>query len=89
MEPKKGKYLIYLGIAIILLGAYLLIFDWMVSLLSVLFGLWTSIKGYRILNGHQPYLIRKQKEMEEKELVEQKETHPLYHMKNDGKNKTD
>lgn len=82
MKPKQGKYLLYIGIALVVLGLSLIPFDGFVAIISVLFGLSTGIKGYGITKGRQPYLVRKQQERDQKEREEQRQTHPFDHMKN-------
>lgn len=85
MKPKQGKYLLAIGIALVVLGLSLLPFDAFVAIISILFGLSTGIKGYGISKGRQPYLVRKQQKRDEKEREEQKNTHPLDHMKHKKK----
>lgn len=81
MKPRQGKYLFYIGLALVILGATLWPFDALVSILSVLFGLWTAVKGYGVMKGRQPYLLRKHQEQEIKELEEEKSVHPFDRMK--------
>jgi uncharacterized membrane protein len=77
MKPKQGKYLFIIGIILILAGLYLLTFDELVAGISLIFGLWTAIKGYRVSRGIQPYLVRKHQEKEAQQLKEFRELNPF------------
>lgn len=62
MEIKNWKIILGIGVLLIVLGFYVLTFDFFVGILAIGFGGWNTFKGIRIMKGHQPYLIRKYNE---------------------------
>lgn len=68
MNEKQGKYLMYIGVALILVGIYVVTVELFIGGIGLLTGIWTLIKGYRVSKGIKPYLLRKHEEREQEEL---------------------
>lgn len=79
MKEKHGRYLMYIGIALFVVGFYVVVViaELFMGVIALLTGIWTAIKGYRISKGIKPYVIKKHEQREQEELDKERNLDPF------------